>query len=222
MKKETDIRITIYQEGEKIMPDTSKYNQILDALQTLMVSKNMRNITVSEIAQTAGIGKGSIYYYFSSKEAILEALIERNYKLPLETAKDLATRTDIPPFTRMAMIFQACRNSSIEYQNQDTEPISISAKEQAYLHHKYLNYLICELKPELTAIIEQGIATGEIHFDYPAALAEIVLIVLTVKMGNSLLPSTQENIEETMRALISLLERGTENPEGSLNFLLAL
>lgn len=204
------------------MPDITKYDQILDALQTLMISKNMQTITVSEIAQMAGIGKGSIYYYFSSKEAILEALIERNYKKPLETAKDLAKRTDIPPFTRMAMILQACRNSSIEYQRQDAKPASISAKEQAYLHHKYLNYLICELKPELTAIIEQGIACGEIHFDYPAALAEIVLIVLTVKMGNSLLPSSQENIEETMRALISLLERGTENPEGSLNFLLAL
>ena len=204
------------------MPDISKYDRILDALQTLMVSKNMQTITVSEIAQTAGIGKGSIYYYFSSKEAILEALIERNYKKPLETAKDLAKRMDIPPFTRMAMILQACRNSSIAYRRQDAEPASISAKEQAYLHHKYINYLISELKPELAAIIEQGIASGEIHFDYPAALAEIVLIVLTVKIGNSLLPSSQENIEETMRALISLLERGTENPEGSLNFLLAL
>ena len=204
------------------MPDTTKYNQILDALQTLMVSKNMQTITVSEIAQTAGIGKGSIYYYFSSKEAVLEALIERNYKKPLNTAKDLAKRTDIPPFTRMAMILQACRNSSSEYLDQDKTQSAVSAQEQAYLHQKYLHYLIGELKPDLTQIIEQGIEIGEIHFDYPAALAEIVLIVLTVKMGNLMLPSSQENIEETMRALISLLEKGTENPQGSLNFLLAL
>lgn len=204
------------------MPDISKYDQILDALQTLMVNKNMQTITVSEIAQTAGIGKGSIYYYFSSKEAVLEALIERNYKKPLNTAKDLAKRTDIPPFTRMAMILQACRNSSAEYLDQDKVHSAVSAQEQAYLHQKYLHYLIGELKPDLTEIIEQGIAIGEIHFDYPTALAEIVLIVLTVKMGNLLLPSSQENIEETMRALISLLEKGTENPQGSLNFLLAL
>ncbi len=204
------------------MPDISKYDQILDALQTLMVNKNMQTITVSEIAQTAGIGKGSIYYYFSSKEAVLEALIERNYKKPLNTAKDLAKRTDIPPFTRMAMILQACRNSSAEYLDQDKVHSAVSAQEQAYLHQKYLHYLIGELKPDLTEIIDQGIAIGEIHFDYPAALAEIVLIVLTVKMGNLLLPSSQENIEETMRALISLLEKGTENPQGSLNFLLAL
>lgn len=204
------------------MPDISKYDQILDALQTLLEKQNMQTITVSEIAQTAGIGKGSIYYYFSSKEAVLEALIERNYKKPLETAKDLANRTDIPPFTRMAMILQACKNSSAEYIRQGTSTSYVGAQEQAYLHQKYLNYLISALKPDLTAIIAQGIAIGEIHFDYPSALAEIVLIVLTVKMGNLLLPSSQEEIEETMRALISLLEKGTENPAGSLNFLLSL
>ena len=44
------------------------------------MSKIINAITVSEIAQTAGMGKGSIYYYFSSKEAILEALVERTYE----------------------------------------------------------------------------------------------------------------------------------------------
>lgn len=204
------------------MSDNAKYDQILDALQALLENQNMQTITVSEIAQTAGIGKGSIYYYFHSKDAILEALIERNYKKPLETAKNLAKQTDIPPFTRMAMILQACRNSSIEYKRQDISTSSISAHEQAYLHQKYLHYLIHELKPELTEIIKQGIEIGEIHFDYPAALAEIVLIVLTVEIGNTLVPSSQEEIEITMQALISLLEKGTENPAGSLNFLLSL
>ena len=218
-----DIRIVyLKKEGLDEMSDNPKYEKILDALQDLLENQNIQTITVSEIAQTAGIGKGSIYYYFTSKDAILEALIERNYKKPLETAKNLARQTSIPPFTRMAMILQACRNSSAEYMSQDTSAASISPQEKSYLHQKYMQYLISELKPELTAIIEQGIETGEIHFDYPAALAEIVLIVLTVEIGNALVPSSPEEIEETMRALVALLEKGTENPQGSLNFLLTL
>ena len=94
------------------MTKQEKYNSILDALQKLLESKTIQSISVSEIAQTAGIGKGSIYYYFPSKDAILEALIDRNYRIPLDTAKNLACQTEISPFTRMAMIFQACRNSS--------------------------------------------------------------------------------------------------------------
>ena len=83
-----------------------------------------------------------------------------------------------------------------------------------------MKHLISEMKPVLTEIIRQGIEQGEIHFDYPAALAEIVLIVLTVKLDNSLVPSDPGEIEETILGLISLLEKGTENPAGSLNFLM--
>ena len=121
----------------------------------------------------------------------------------------------------MAMIFQACRSSSTEFLRQE-EPVSLtSAQEHAFIHQKYMAHLISELKPVLTDIIRQGIDSGEIHFDRPAALAEIVLIVLTVKLDNTLVPSSREEIEEVMRGLVSLLEKGTENPAGSLNFLTA-
>ncbi|MCX4267967.1 MAG: TetR/AcrR family transcriptional regulator [Lachnospiraceae bacterium] len=201
------------------MPNQLKYNQILDALQTLLENKNIQTISVSEIAQTAGIGKGSIYYYFPSKEAILEALITRSYEKPLETAKNLAKQTNISPFIRMAMIFQACRNSSSEFLRHDSSASAISSQEKAYLHQKYLSHMVLELKPALTAIITQGIESGEIHFDYPSALAEIVLIVLSIKLDNTLIPSSPEDVEETILGLISLLEKGTGNPSGSLNFL---
>ena len=48
----------------------------------------------------------------------------------------------------------------------------------------------------------------------------MVLIILTVKMDNTIVPSTKEEIEGTIAALVSLLEKGTENPPGSLDFLI--
>ncbi len=204
------------------MSDSTKYNKILDALQELMEDKNIQTISVSEIALTAGVGKGSIYYYFPSKEAIWEALVERNYEKPLEIAQNLSTQTDVSPFTRMAMIFQACRNSSSEFLEKNSHTAHLNTVESSFIHQKFLTHLITELKPVLTEIIRQGIESGQIHFPYPSALAEIVLIVLTVKLDNTLIPSSPEEIEETIRGLIALLEKGTENPAGSLNFLTTL
>lgn len=203
------------------MSNSTRYDTILDALESLLKSKDIKAITVSEIAQTAGMGKGSIYYYFTSKEAILEALIERTYEKPLEVATTLADQKDISPFTRMAMIFQACRNSSSEFMKQK-DPSLAGAQEGAYIHQKFLNHLISGLKPTLSEIISQGIELGQITFAYPQALAEIVLIVLTVKLDNTIVPSSQSEIETTIRGLVALLEKGTENPVGSLNFLTAL
>ncbi|MDE6312957.1 MAG: TetR/AcrR family transcriptional regulator [Lachnospiraceae bacterium] len=202
------------------MPNITKYNAILDALLKLLETKKIQTISVSEIAQTAGIGKGSIYYYFSSKNAILEALIERNYQNTLETAKKLTTQENVSPFTRMAMIFQACRSSSLDAFADKSDLTQTSAYEDSVLHQKYLTYLITELKPVLTTIIQQGIEQGQIHFDYPEALAEIVLIVLAVKFDNTILPSSPDEIEAILQGLVSLLEKGTDNPKGSLNFLL--
>ena len=203
------------------MANQAKYNQILDALQKILLRKNIQSVSVSEIAQEAGIGKGSVYYYFPSKDAIYEALIERNYEKPLETARNLAVQTDVSPFTRMAMLFQACRNSSAEFLWEESSSDLPSVQEKAYVHQKYLTHLVQSLKPELTSIIRQGIERGEIHFDQPDALAEIVLIVLSVKLDNTLVPSSKEEIEGTIGGLVKLLEQGTGNPSGSLNFLTA-
>lgn len=200
------------------MPDLNKSEKILDALQQLLEEKSIQHISVSEIASKAGIGKGSIYYYFPSKDAIVDALIRRSYEKPLQTAKALAEQTTVSPFTRMAMLFQACRNSSAAFLKQN-HGSSASAQDLAFLHQKYLNYLISELKPALTKIISQGIERGEITFDHPAALAEITLIVLAVKLDNSLLPSTPEEMAETLKGLISLLEKGTGIPAGTLEYL---
>lgn len=201
------------------MTTQSKHDRILDALETLLENKNIHTISVSEIAQAAGIAKGSIYYYFPSKDAILEALVERSYASSIETAKQLAKQANIPPFTRMAMIFQTCRHSSSEFISQNSAATYPSIQEKALLHQKYIRYIITELKPVLTEIILQGIGNGEISFDHPAALAEIVLLVLTVKLDNTLISSAPEETEQTILGLISLLEKGTGNPKGSLNFL---
>lgn len=201
------------------MADTEKYHRILDALEDLLEKQEFQTITVSEIAQKAGIGKGSIYYYFPSKEAILEAYITRSYEKPLETAATLSTQTDISPFTRMAMLFQACRNSSSEFIRQRASKATAETQENALLHQKYLNHVISQLKPALTEIIQQGIDSGVIHFSDAASLAEIVLIVLSVKLDNTIAPSDTEDIEKTLHGLVELLEKGTGTPPGTLNYL---
>ena len=118
------------------------------------------------------------------------------------------------------MIFEACRNSSSEFIKSENNKNS-GTQEKSFLHQKYINHIITELKPVLAEIIRQGIKAGQICFSDPDALAEIVLIVLTVKMDNTLVPSSKEDIENTISALVSLLEKGTDNPPGSLNFLIS-
>ena len=80
-----------------------------------------------------------------------------------------------------------------------------------------MSHIIKQQKPIFADIINQGIQNGEIKFDYPDELADIILIVLTVKLDNTLSPSSEEEITRSLQALISLLEKGTDNPLGAFN-----
>lgn len=201
------------------MHDNKKSDLILDALQRLLSEKELETISVSEVAKEAGIAKGGIYYYFPSKEAMMKALIERNYRKPLEKAKLLTGQTDVSPLTRAAMIFHACVSSYEEFNRIFPKSPQKSEQETAFLHQNHMRHLIEELKPVLTDILEQGIEAGQLRFERPSALSEIILIVLTVKLENSLLPSEREEIEDAIQGLISLLERGTECRTGALDFM---
>ena len=72
------------------MQNHNKKDMILDAMQELMGSANVQAISVSDIAQKAGIGQGSIYYYFPSKNNIIDAVIERSYSRVLDEGRELA------------------------------------------------------------------------------------------------------------------------------------
>ena len=55
-----------------------KRRDIAIACTELLLEKGMKNLTITEIAKTAGIGKGTIYDYFSNKEEIVFEII-RNF-----------------------------------------------------------------------------------------------------------------------------------------------
>ena len=51
----------LWLEDKITMPGQTKYEQILDALQFLLESKDIHKMSFKEIEQTPGNGKGTIY-----------------------------------------------------------------------------------------------------------------------------------------------------------------
>src|SRR5436305_13128121 len=54
-----------------------KRNAILDAAQRLVQTKGYEQMTIQDLLDDLQISKGAFYHYFTSKQALLEALIER-------------------------------------------------------------------------------------------------------------------------------------------------
>ena len=202
------------------MENPSKRDLIIDAFYTLMINEDISHITVSKIAKEAGIGKGSIYYYFSSKDEILAALIKRTYAGALEIAKEMVLRTDLSIYERLTRITSECiastkkfliRSENIQSKLGPTD----RAYDSAFFHQQFMKHSILDFKDVYTQLIQQEIDKGTLQFDSAAEVAEIVLIVLAVKIDNTLSPSSVEDNAKTLQTLITLLEKGTGYEKGS-------
>lgn len=66
---------------------------VLDTARTLFAGRGYAGASLQDIADAAGIGKANVYYYFRTKAAILDALLDERIAA-LETALVEAGRVD--------------------------------------------------------------------------------------------------------------------------------
>ena len=189
-------------------------------MQRLMQKKDTRSISVSEIAKEAGIGKGSIYYYFKSKEEIVDAVIERSYSDAIQKAKELVQDPALDAQTKMEIIFQTCRDSSVELSRQEAGSY-MERQQSALLHQQYIYIMIRNLRPILADIIRQGNQEGTITCSSPEEVAEIVLIILTIKFDTYLSNADAAQIQSTLDVFTYMLETSFHIEKGRLDYIWA-
>ena len=197
----------------------NKRDLILDAMQVLMNDRDIQLITVDEIAREAGIGKGSIYYYFSSKSAILTALVERSYAAAIEEGRQLAQDSQMDVFTRLEILFKACLDASKELKRKESQSSLLQLQQSALIHQEFLSFLLRSLQPILSDVLAQGHASGQLICPDPQSTARIVLSVLGISLDNYLAPSSPEEIQKLLETFAWIQERSMGIPAGKLDFL---
>lgn len=200
------------------MHNNKKSDLILDSMQKLMLKKDTRSISVSEIAREAGIGKGSIYYYFKSKEEIVDAVIERSYSDAIRQAQELVQAPGLDALTKMEIIFRTCRDSSVELSRQEAGSY-MELQQSALLHQQYIYIMIRNLRPILADIIRQGNQEGTISCSSPDEVAEIVLIILTIKFDTYLSNSDLTQTQKTLDVFTYMLETSFQIEKGRLDYI---
>lgn len=202
------------------MRNNRKKDLILDSMQKLMQKKDTQSISVSEIAKEAGIGKGSIYYYFKSKEDIVDGVIERSYSDAIQKAKELVQNPKLDAQTKMEIIFRTCRDSSMELSRQEAGSY-MELQQSALLHQQYIYIMVRNLRPILADIIRQGNQEGTITCDSPEEVAEIVLIILTIKFDKYLSNSDAAHTQKTLDVFTYMLETSFHIEKGRLDYIWA-
>ncbi len=202
----------------------SKKNQakrelILNATEKLMCRMSGNEITISLIAKEAGIGKGSVYYYFDCKEQLFDEIITRSYKNAIhEFFSDLQTETSA--LAKIRLLFQTIVKP--EFQDKQTNLIrKFNLQDNIQLHNKMKYIAVQEISPVLTALLQQGCAEGTIQTDTPKESAEMIVAVLTFFFDTTIFPdeNDKESMQKKMKIFARVLDTCLHAAPGSFDFL---
>ncbi len=144
-----------------IVDKVQKRKDIALTCKALVVEKGIKNLTISQIAKEAGVGKGTLYDYFQNKEDIVFEivnilLLEHDAKKEKKMAQANSTKEKIKCF------FEFFYNDEVELRELYKEFVSIilseANSEMIEFHAKCYN----SYQEWFKKILQEGVAKGEI------------------------------------------------------------
>lgn len=129
--------------------------ELLNLAYHMFIEKGYENTSIDEIVAKAGIAKGTYYYYFESKEATLEAVVEMMIKKNSTAAKEILTaELSIPE--KLVSVVDAFRPDKEESVITNV----LERKENIIMHDKICKKIVEVAVPILAEIVKEGIAQG--------------------------------------------------------------
>ncbi|MEK3735272.1 MULTISPECIES: TetR/AcrR family transcriptional regulator [Paenibacillus] len=191
--------------------------ELLDTAEKLFTTKGYNETTINDIREAIGIAKGTFYHYFKSKEEILDAIIDRIIEQDLIRARDIVADPSISPMEKLYRVLLAQRPSSGDSKEEITQ--SLHEPENAEMHLKTMIRAIESLAPVITEVIEQGIASGDFHTEYPREVVDMLLITGQMLFDEALFQWSPEEQLRRLQAFIQAMELLLGASKGSFDFM---
>ena len=191
-------------------PEVRK-SEILDAAQRLFVEKGYSKTTVTDILNVHGLSKGVFYYYFKSKEEVMDAIIDRMVGAMEENAKTIAANSEMSNRQKIFAIIMAQGLSEENTHDKDAMTEQFHEAPNAEMHQKSLVQTIKRLAPVIANIVNCDDAFST---EYPLETIEFLLAGGQFIFDRGLFQWNEEETAMRILAFIEMLERGLAAPKG--------
>ncbi|MBA7580506.1 hypothetical protein ES708_22398 [subsurface metagenome] len=203
-------------------------SEILDAAQELFFTKGYRQTSIESIIKKIGVAKGTFYYYFKSKEDLMDKLVKRMTNQILSEIKKITKRTDLDALAKLNRAFITARNVKLE--NMDLVKLYLKVlykDENIMLRHKIYMSNVELLVPEFAKIIQQGVEEKVFNTPFPGKAARLIFELAQI-LGDSTAklflemdgnPEIIEKFEKEIDIYEDGIERIVGAKKGSINIV---
>lgn len=195
---------------------------ILDAADRLLARKGYKKMTMEDLAQEVGIGKGTIYLHFPSKEEVVLSHVDRIVERVKAELRRLAADARPTPARLREMLLARVlvRFDSVQHYTESLSDL-LAALRPGLLARRRRHF---EEEAEIVAgVLEEGRRAGVFAFRDARAAARSLLVATNSLLPYSLSPrelGRREDVQTEAARVVSLLldgvvSRTDSNPKKS-------
>ena len=193
----------------------NKKEFILDVAEKMFIEQGFDQTSIAQILDATQIAKGTLYYYFTSKEEIMDAIIERWIDQSFEQVRIWVERKQLPILERLMGAL-----ASLNMQKDGQELLDhLHAPQNALLHEKTNQILLSKVPEILYPLFQEGFQTGEMQTTYPYESIEMMLTYSLQIFNSSFQTLDQAEKNHKIQAFIYLLEKIFQTKEGYFSSL---
>ena len=147
-------------------------NELIKIAYKKFLENGYEQTSVDEIIEAAQIAKGTYYYYFQSKEQMLEEVVEMMSAKGSERAAEVL-KSDLSIPEKIVGIMLAYRPMADELTIQDT----LNQPENILLHDRINKKLLANAVPLLSEAVREGIRQGVFECEQVEERVKMILII---------------------------------------------
>lgn len=184
--------------------------KLYEAAVTLIAEQGFSATTVDEIAERAGVAKGTVYYNFASKSVLFEELLRHGVGLLTASLRDAAERTAREGGSRVDALDKMIR-AGLGFIARYPSFTQLYVAELWRTNRAWQSTLMV-VRQEVVAVVEdvlrEGVANGELseEIDVPLTAAALVGMVLVAALDWQAFQP--ERTLDDVHASLSLLLQG--------------
>ncbi len=202
--------------------------EFLNTAQELFFTKGYEQTSVEAIIKKMRLSKGTFYYYFKSKEDLLDQLTCKMGEKILEEVKKIADRKDLDAIDKLNEAYAVTR--SVKLENIELLKVLIKVlynDRNLFFRYKIFLKFTELITPEFTKIIRQGVNEKLFNTPYPEEAARLIFEIANTFSGQipTLIIDLDENpenlkkVEREFKVYENAIERIIGARKGTFNIV---
>ena len=204
---------------------TVRRDAFLDVAQRLIQTKGYEAMSIQDLLNELEASKGAFYHYFDSKQALLEAVVERFADGAMASLAPVLNDPDLPALTKLERVFAGIASFKAEQRDLTLAIIEVwNSDGNAIVREKVRRLSERIMIPLLSSVVKQGLDEGTLDVDSPDDTAKVLVALM---LGFQLQATdlfiarqagaiTFEVVQRAVAANTKAFERILGIPEGSL------